>query len=86
MNCKKDDLAVLICGELAGSIVRCIERYDGPWAQCPHMPGWRVEWQTPKPDFWPFLADFALRPIPALPLESGDEMVQKLGKPQEVTA
>lgn len=86
MNCKQGDLAVLTQGELAGSIVRCIERYDGPWAQCPYMPGWRVEWQTPKPEHWEYLADFALKPIPALPLEADQEVEQALGKPQEVTA
>lgn len=63
MNCKPGDLAVVVMGSAQGSIVRCIERYDGPWAQAQSMPGWRVEWQRPRPDLWDMVVDFALRPI-----------------------
>jgi len=80
MNCKPGDLAVLVMGSEQGSILKCLERYDGPWAQAKFMPGWRVEWQRPRPDLWNMVADFALRPL--RPGDISDEEVRDLYLPK----
>lgn len=92
MNCKPGDLAVFVrsyCGN-EGKIVRCIRLVDWP----PRYGYESVEsvWETDRPvrDTWgetTFMAlDSYLRPIRPQPDDAVDEMVQKLGKPEEVTA
>lgn len=68
MNCKQGDLAIIVKSSNGhqGKIVRCLERYNGPWAGLVHTPGWKIDVglrYANNPCLWPYLADYALRPI-----------------------
>lgn len=73
MNCKKGDLAIIVRGDYCGHFVKCLRRYDGPWADGdPNEPGWTVEYQGSLPPF-EHIADFGLRPI----RDPGDDAVDQ---------
>lgn len=101
MNCKKDDLAIVVrsfTGENLGKIVRCLRLanpedlwlhnvgYDGPvWLIdqtliCRSLANLNYFAEVP------LVPDEILRPIRDPGEDATDEMVQLLGKPQEVTA
>lgn len=76
MNCKKGDIALVLCEPFSGYVVECVEptkdRNDG-------APGWIV---VPKLGKWRGVRDSALRPI----RDSGgtDETLIYAGKPREL--
>jgi hypothetical protein len=84
MNCKQGDLAIIVEGLQAGNIVRCVSRYDGPWAGVPYAPGWIVDRHLINRcgRFQNAVGDCALRPI--RDNDGEDEMLRIAGKPREV--
>ena len=67
MNCKQGDLAIVvfsICGN-EGKIVRCLQRYDGPWREGHNKPGWLTDTLIKRQDGTAHHAalDKYLRPI-----------------------
>jgi hypothetical protein len=84
MNCKQGDLAIIVEGTQAGNIVRCVSRYDGPWASVPYAPGWVVDRHlvNSRGFLQDRVGDCALRPIRGT--DADDETLQWAGKPREV--
>lgn len=83
MNCKPGDLAIVVKSytNQEGMIVRCIRLVDHKY-----FPGdvvWLID-KSLKRGNW--IHDDQLRPIRPQPDDAVDEMVQKLGKPEGVTA
>lgn len=86
MNCKQGDLAIVIRGAAVGAIVRCIERYDGPWLEFAFEPGWRLDKALPTlcGITHPYRVDAYLRPI--RDNDGEDEMIRIAGRPVETPA
>lgn len=89
MNCKQGDLAIVVrssSGLNLGKIVRCLERFDGPWIGNEYFPGWRIDATLidKRGRTQNVIADEALRPI--RDNEERDETIAWAGKPEKVGA
>lgn len=90
MNCKPGDLAVIVhcemnwCKAHLGKVVRCLRLVDTE----EQLPGWETDPELHATDDGSLIAwaDEVLRPIQDPGDDAVDEMVQKLGKPEGVTA
>lgn len=91
MNCKQGDLAIVVRGPAAGTVVRCVRRFDGPWFEVDgrEVPyGELLGWELDRPVLamdgrkHVFKADRALRPV--RPDEGEDETLRWAEKPLEI--
>lgn len=88
LNCKPGDLALVVAGPAEGYIVRCIERFDGPWSDLTFDAGWRLDRAVPAIDgrVHHYKADAYLRPIRDPGEDAQDETLQWLDVPRKVAA
>ena len=86
LNCKPGDLAIVVSGAAVGAIVRCVERFDGPWFDGSFEAGWMIDRVLPTLVFGSncFRVDRALRPI--RDNDGEDETLQWLEVPRKVAA
>lgn len=83
MNCKQGEMAFIVHGPFVGFVIKCVQRYDGPWFEARYEPGWIIEWDRKPFGAGDGIIDAFLRPIRDPGEDAKDQTLEWLPSPSK---